>query len=142
MLRTRIEDYLTAIEQLCVESAVARAKSGAIARLLGISNGTASSMLKQLANRGLVVHRPYEGVSLTEQGRSRSRHFLRRCRLLELFLSKTLGVPWESVADEARQWEPAISDPLLEKIDEFLSRPRFDPHGDPARCLRSSRYDP
>ena len=129
--RTRIEDYLIAVEQIRAEGDSERASTGPIARLLGISNGTASSMLKQLAENGLVDHLPYHGVSLTEQGQCRARRVLRRHRLIELFLSRTLNVAWGSVADEAWRLEPSASERLIGMINEFLDRPEFDPYGDP-----------
>lgn len=115
--RTRTEDYLTAVERICEEGDLGRASTGAIARLLGVRDGTTSSMLKRLAESGLVDHLPYEGASLTDTGQIRARRVLRRRRLIELFLSKTLGVAWESVADEGWRLEPAPSEQLIGMID-------------------------
>lgn len=129
--RTRVEDYLGAVEQICEERGLERASTGSVAELLGVAKGTASSTLQQLANDGLVDHLAYEGVCLTDQGRQRARLVLRRRRLLELFLSKTLGAAWENVTDEAWRLEPAASEQLIELVDTFLNRPSFDPHGDP-----------
>lgn len=129
--RTRVEDYLSAVEQICEERGIDRASTGSVAAILGVSNGTASSTLKQLAESGLVDNVPYEGASLTDVGRRQARRVLRRRRLLELYLSKTLGVAWESVADEARRIEPMASEDLMNLVDQFLEHPKFDPHGDP-----------
>ncbi len=129
--RTRIEDYLIAVEQICEASDSKRATTGPIARLLGVANGTASSMLKQLAEDGLLSHLPYEGVRLTSEGRQRARRVLRRQRLMALFLGRTLHVAWESMADEAWRLEPAMSGELLRRIDAFLDHPEFDLHGPP-----------
>jgi len=129
--RTRIEDYLIAVEQICEASDSERATTGPIARLLGVANGTASSMLKQLAEDGLLSHVPYEGVSLTSKGRQRARRVLRRQQLIALFLGQTLNVTWKSMADEAWHLEPATSGQLLGMIDTFLEHPKFDPQGNP-----------
>ncbi|NOY42906.1 MAG: metal-dependent transcriptional regulator [Planctomycetes bacterium] len=129
--RTRIEDYLIAVEQICVEGDSERATTGPIARLLGISNGTASSMLKQLAENSLLDHLPYEGVRLTNAGKQRARRVLRRQRLIELFLVRTLSIAWKSLADEAWELEPATSEQLIKMIDAFLDYPEFDPLGNP-----------
>lgn len=129
--RTRVEDYLAAIDQICEESGLNRASTGAIARTIGVSKGTVSSVLKELAQNGLVDHVPYEGAILSDTGQKQARLVIRRSRLIELFLSKTLGVNWETVADEAWCLEPVTSDNLIELMNAFLGHPEFDPHGDP-----------
>ena len=76
-------------------------------------------------------YRPYEGVRLTKEGRDVAMRMLRRHRLLELFLVKTLNLDWDQVHEEAENMEHAVSDQLVDRIDEFLGRPVVDPHGDP-----------
>ncbi len=88
-------------------------------------------MLKTLAESDLAQYRPYEGVKLTKSGRSLALRMLRRHRLIELFLSKTLGLTWDEVHDEAENMEHAVSDSLVDRIDDFLGRPEYDPHGAP-----------
>jgi DtxR family Mn-dependent transcriptional regulator len=56
---------------------------------------------------------------------------VRRHRLIELFLVKTLDLSWDEVHEEAEHMEHAVSDRLIDKIDEFLGHPDVDPHGDP-----------
>jgi DtxR family transcriptional regulator, Mn-dependent transcriptional regulator len=56
---------------------------------------------------------------------------LRRHRLIELFLSRTLKLSWDEVHDEAENMEHAVSDLLVDRIDEYLGFPAADPHGDP-----------
>ena len=129
--RTRVEDYLAAIDQVCEDGNLDRARTGVVAKTIGVSKGTVSSVLKELADAGFIDLAPYEGAKLTEQGRQRARRVLRRYRLMELFLSRTLGVAWEAVAEEAWSLEPAASDRLMELIDSLLARPEFDPHGNP-----------
>jgi DtxR family Mn-dependent transcriptional regulator len=70
-------------------------------------------------------------VRLTSSGRSLALRMLRRHRLIELFLAKTLGLAWDEVHEEAEHMEHAVSDRLVDRIDEFLGRPEHDPHGDP-----------
>lgn len=129
--RTRTENFLTAIEQLCDETEDRKAATNAIARSLGLSSGTVSSTLRRLAEEKLIIHVPYEGARLTREGRLQARRVLRRQRLIELFLNKTLELAWEGVAEEARQLEPVTSEHLVSLMDEFLDHPKFDPHGDP-----------
>ena len=79
----------------------------------------------------LATHRPYEGVALTKAGRILALRVIRRHRLLELFLHRTLDMSWDEVHDEAEHMEHAVSDLLVDRIDAFLRHPLVDPHGDP-----------
>ena len=105
--------------------------TGEIAEAMAVSPGTVTSMLKTLHEGDLAEYKPYEGASLTSSGRKLAMRMLRRHRLIELFLVKTLQLTWDQVHEEAEDMEHAVSDFLVEKIDEFLGRPQFDPHGDP-----------
>jgi DtxR family Mn-dependent transcriptional regulator len=88
-------------------------------------------MMKTLAESGLVRYEPYVGVRLTKAGEKLASLVLRRHRLIELFLVKVLGMSWAEVHDEAEQLEHAVSERLIDRIDEMLGRPEVDPHGDP-----------
>lgn len=104
---------------------------GRISELLGVVPGTATAMVKSLADSGLVLYEPRVGVELTPSGRQLALHMLRRHRLVEVFLVNTLGYSWSEIHADAEKLEHAISDKLLERLDRFLGHPRFDPHGDP-----------
>jgi DtxR family Mn-dependent transcriptional regulator len=104
---------------------------GQLAGALGIAPGTATTMVKALAESGLVVYEPYNGVRLTSAGEKLAARVLRRHRLIELFLVQVMGMKWDEVHDDAEQMEHVVSDRLIERIDEMLGRPEFDPHGDP-----------
>lgn len=104
---------------------------GQLAGALGIAPGTATTMVKALAESGLVVYEPYNGVRLTAAGEKLATRVLRRHRLIELFLVQVMGMNWDEVHDDAEQMEHVVSDRLIERIDEMLGRPEFDPHGDP-----------
>src|SRR6187455_1820017 len=104
---------------------------GQIAGALGVVPGTATTMVKALAESGLVRYEPYMGVRLTRAGEKLASLVLRRHRLIELFLVKILGMSWAEVHDEAEQLEHAVSERLIDRIDEMLGRPETDPHGDP-----------
>jgi DtxR family Mn-dependent transcriptional regulator len=88
-------------------------------------------MLKTLDAARLATHKPYEGVSLTRAGRMLALRMIRRHRLIELFLLRTLEMSWDEVHDEAEHMEHAVSDLLIDRIDAFLGHPDVDPHGDP-----------
>ena len=104
---------------------------GQLASALGIAPGTATTMVKALAESGLAVYEPYNGVRLTSAGEKLAARVLRRHRLIELFLVQVMGMNWDEVHDDAEQMEHVVSDRLIERIDEMLGRPAFDPHGDP-----------
>lgn len=104
---------------------------GQLAAALGIAPGTATTMVKTLADAGLAEYEPYTGVTLTPAGERLAALVLRRHRLIELFLVKVMGFRWDEVHEEAEQLEHAVSDRLIDRIDEMLGRPEADPHGDP-----------
>src|SRR5215211_1175151 len=104
---------------------------GHVASALGVAPGTATTMVKTLAESGLVKYEPYAGVRLTKAGEKLAALVLRRHRLVELFLVRVMGMSWTEVHDEAELLEHAVSDRLIERIDEMLGRPEVDPHGDP-----------
>jgi DtxR family Mn-dependent transcriptional regulator len=126
-----IENYVKAIYQICVRCGDAPAATGQLASALNVSPGTVTSMLKTLSESGLVKYTPYEGVRLTDSGRRLALRVVRRHRLIELFLVRTLDLSWDEVHEEAEDMEHAVSDRLIDRIDEALGYPATDPHGDP-----------
>ena len=104
---------------------------GQVAAALGITPGTATTMIRTLAESGLAEYEPYSGVRLTAAGEKLAGLVLRRHRLVELFLVQVMGMSWAEVHDEAEQLEHVVSERLIDRIDEMLGRPTHDPHGDP-----------
>lgn len=102
-----------------------------IADRLGLRLSTVSEGIRKLANQGLLNHTPYGAVQLTDAGREYALMMIRRHRLIETFLVRTLGYTWDEVHDEAELLEHAVSDLMIERIDELLGHPSRDPHGDP-----------
>jgi DtxR family transcriptional regulator, Mn-dependent transcriptional regulator len=131
MASLTVENYLKAILQISMRSPGEPVSTGQLARALQVLPGTVTSMLKTLDESKLASYTPYEGVVLTEAGRKLAMRMLRRHRLIELFLAQTLNLPWDQVHEEAEHMEHAVSDRLIDRIDEFLGRPAYDPHGDP-----------
>ncbi len=125
-----VEDYLKAIFSIGERDA-GPVTTSRLSQRLGLSASSVSGMLRRLAAQGLVDHRPYGGVTLTESGLATALQVVRRHRLLEMFLIAQLGYSWDEVHDEAEILEHAVSALLVERIDVALGRPRFDPHGDP-----------
>lgn len=127
-----VENYLKAIFQAqTVLPSNELVPMGQLAAALGVVPGTATTMVKALAESGLVKYEPYVGVRLTAAGGKLAALVLRRHRLIELFLVKVMGMSWAEVHDEAEHLEHAVSDRLIDRIDEMLGRPAVDPHGDP-----------
>lgn len=126
-----VENYLKAILQIGLREQVTWVSTGQLSLALSVSPGTVTSMQKTLSDAGLAEYRPYEGVCLTGAGRTLAVRVLRRHRLIEQFLVETLGLSWDQVHEEAEHMEHAVSDVLVDRIDEFLGRPQSDPHGDP-----------
>ena len=128
-----VENYLKAIHQ--GQSALGPDQRlvpmGQVASALSVTPGTATTMVKALAESGLAEYEPYSGVRLTAAGEKLAGLVLRRHRLVELFLVQVMGMSWTDVHDEAEQLEHAVSERLIDRIDEMLGRPTHDPHGDP-----------
>ena len=131
MPTSTVEDYLKCIlleQELDSEALVSM---GQVSTALKVAPGTVTAMVKTLADSGLVAYEPYNGVRLTPSGRQLAAHVLRRHRLIELFLVKLMGMDWSEVHTEAEELEHAVSDRLIERMDEMLGYPSVDPHGDP-----------
>lgn len=102
-----------------------------IAARTGVKLPTASDAIRRLTEQGLLEHTPYGSVALTQAGRMHAVAMIRRHRLIETFLVQVLGYTWDQVHDEAETLEHAVSDFMIERIDEHLGQPERDPHGDP-----------
>jgi DtxR family transcriptional regulator, Mn-dependent transcriptional regulator len=140
MASSTVENYLKAIlVRSAAEDAVV--SMGALSEALGVTPGTVTTMVKSLAQQGLVAHQPREGVTLTAQGRSQALAVLRKHRLIETFLVQTLKMDWKEVHEEAEALEHSISDRVLARIDAILGYPETDPHGDPIPTEKSPRFD-
>jgi DtxR family Mn-dependent transcriptional regulator len=131
MPTSTVEDYL---KQILLEEqgrGEKRVPTGRLAAALAVTPGTVTTMVKALSESGLVDYEAYGGVRLTKAGRQLALHVLRRHRLIELFLVRIMGMDWSEVHGEADRLEHAVSDRLIERIDEMLGHPAVDPHGDP-----------
>ena len=128
-----VENYLKAIYhgQALLAKDVRLVSMGQVAAALNVTPGTATTMVKALAESGLAEYEPYSGVRLTAAGEKLAALVLRRHRLVELFLVQVMGMSWDEVHEEAEQLEHVVSDRLIERIDRMLGRPTHDPHGDP-----------
>lgn len=123
------EDYIKGIYQL--QRLHPTVTTSALARLLGIGDGSVTGMIKKLSSRKLILYKPYRGVSLTDAGMRLALDIVRRHRLWEMFLVKYLGFRWDEIHDEAERLEHATSPELTRRLDKLLGHPAVDPHGDP-----------
>jgi len=142
MATSTVENYL---KQLYLEQRAHdgdMVPMGRLAAVMGVVPGTATSMVKALADSGLVEYAPRGGVRLSHSGQQLALHVLRRHRLVELFLVKVLGLDWSVVHDEADTLEHAISDQVLERMDALLGHPTSDPHGDPIPTSKGQVHEP
>jgi DtxR family Mn-dependent transcriptional regulator len=129
-ISSAVEDYAKAIYAL-EQRGGAAVSTNALAGRMNVTPASASAMVKRLDTLGLVTHVPYRGVQLTAEGTKVALEILRHHRLLELYLTETLGVPWDRVHDEAEVLEHVLSEELEELIAAKLGNPTVDPHGDP-----------
>jgi DtxR family transcriptional regulator, Mn-dependent transcriptional regulator len=124
-----VQDYLKAIHSLGGADQVVSPVD--IAARLGVRSPSVTGMLKRLAEAGLISYEPGRGARLTEQGICEARRVIRRHRLLELFLTRVLGLDWSEVDAEADALEHAISPRLEQALAAHLGEPLEDPHGHP-----------
>jgi len=122
-----VENYLKSMWELG-PAAVATQE---LAQHLAVAPASATRMLQRLSERGLVAHTPYRGASLTAAGERRALSVVRRHRLLETFLARTLDLGRDQLHDEAERLEHALSPVLERAIDDYLGNPQRDPHGHP-----------
>jgi len=127
---TAVEDYVKCI-YAHTEWQPEPITTSVLAARLGVAASSVTEMVKKLGVQGLATHVPYGAISLTADGAALALRMLRRHRLIETWLVQHFGYSWDEVHDEAEVLEHALSDRLLESIDEQLGRPRRDPHGDP-----------
>jgi DtxR family Mn-dependent transcriptional regulator len=107
-----VENYLKHV-LLLSEDGGELVSMGALATALAVVPGTATTMVKAMADEGLVEHQPRQGVRLTAKGRGVALNVLRKHRLVETFLVNVLKMDWSKVHTEAEQLEHAISDEVL-----------------------------
>jgi len=125
-----IQDYAKAIYAL-EQRERTPVSTTALADRLEVTAASASGMVRRLGELGLVSHVPYRGAQLTAAGARVALEVLRHHRLLELYLARSLGVPWDRVHDEAEVLEHVLSEDLEALIADKLGHPTHDPHGDP-----------
>ena len=126
---TSEENYIKAIFHL--QSDQNTVTTNALAEKLSTKPASVTDMMKKLKTKKLLHYQPYQGFRLSNEGKKVALDIVRRHRLWEFFLAEKLKFKWDEVHAVAEDLEHVSSKKLIDKLDEYLGYPRFDPHGDP-----------
>lgn len=124
------ENYLKAVYHLS-EAGEKEVSTNAIAEEMQTKAASVSDMLRRLSEKELVIYKKYQGVKISESGKKSALQVIRKHRLWEVFLVEKLKFNWDQVHEIAEQLEHIKSPLLIERLDDFLGHPKYDPHGDP-----------
>jgi DtxR family Mn-dependent transcriptional regulator len=124
-----VENYLKNIYELSVTEE--KVTTSLLADKLRIAPASVTGMVKKLSKKGFLRHIPYKGIEVTEKGKRSALKIIRKHRLWEMFLVEILHFPWDTIHEEAEEFEHIMSDKMENRIDEVLGFPTVDPHGAP-----------
>lgn len=130
MISQAEENYLKAIYKIN-EREGKSANTNAISAAMNTTAASVTDMLKRLAEKEFINYEKYKGVTLTTEGARTATTLVRKHRIWEVFLCDKLGYSWDECHDLAEQLEHIKSPDLIDRLDSFLGKPKFDPHGDP-----------
>jgi DtxR family Mn-dependent transcriptional regulator len=136
---TSEENYIKAIFHL--QESQETVSTNALAQELLTRPASVTDMMKKLKTKKLIHYRPYQGFRLNNEGKKVALGIIRRHRLWEYFLSEKLKFEWDEVHEVAEELEHVSSKKLIDKLDEYLGYPRFDPHGDPIPDMHGKMED-
>lgn len=123
------ENYLKAIYHLSIQEE--NVSTNQIAASLNTKAASVTDMLKKLAEKELINYAKYQGVTLTPAGEKVALNIVRKHRLWEYFLVEKLNFKWDEVHEVAEELEHISSKELVDRLDDFMGNPKYDPHGDP-----------
>lgn len=124
-----VEEYIEGIFRL--QNEVDLVSTGEVATYMSVSAGSATTMIKKLAELGLAYHEPYQGIRLSPSGERIAKRLIRSHRIIEVFLSKTLNLAWHEVHEVACKLEHFVADGVIERMYETIGKPVVCPHGSP-----------
>jgi DtxR family transcriptional regulator, Mn-dependent transcriptional regulator len=124
------ENYLKELYKLS-QKEIKKVNNIALAKTMGLNPATVLEMVRKLTEKKLVEILPDKSIQLTEKGKKRALVIVRKHRLWEVFLVNKLNYKWSEVHELAEQLEHIDSDDLVNRLEEFLDFPGYDPHGDP-----------
>jgi len=125
------ENYLKCILKLSGGNMQANVGTNEISYEVNVSAASVTDMLRKLADKKLITYQKYYGVKLTKTGEQYAKNLVRKHRLWEVFLTQKLKFSWDEVHDLAEQLEHVKGDEMIDRLENFLGNPKFDPHGDP-----------
>ncbi len=125
------ENYIKGIYKLADKAKSGSVSTNEIAELMHTAAASVTDMVKKLSQKNILEYRRYQGVQLTELGTKTALKIIRKHRLWEVFLVNKLNFNWDEVHEIAEQLEHIKSPALIDRLDEFLGYPSYDPHGDP-----------
>lgn len=125
------ENYLKHVYLLCDKNGYLPVTTNDVSAAMEIKPASATDMLQRLSAKKLIHYKKYQGVLLTQRGKEKALAVIRKHRLWEYFLVHKLQFGWDQVHNVAEELEHVESDLLIDKLDQFLGHPKFDPHGDP-----------
>lgn len=124
------ENYLKAIYHLS-DGGKHNVSTNDLSKEMKTKPASVSDMLRRLAEKEVINYRKYYGVTITETGKKSALQIIRKHRLWEVFLVEKLMFSWDEVHDVAEELEHIKSTLLIQRLDDFLGNPKYDPHGDP-----------
>jgi len=126
---TSEENYIKSIFHLQQETGLVNTNS--LAAEMQTRPASVTDMLKKLKSKKLLQYEKYKGFKLNEAGKKAALDVVRKHRLWEFFLVEKLQFDWDKVHSIAEELEHISSEELIQRLDNFLGNPSFDPHGDP-----------
>ena len=134
-LSASLEDYLEAIFNLVKESKVARSKD--IAKSLGVSRASVTGALRVLKEKGLANYKPYDYVTLTENGRATAAEIAKKHKILESFFIDVLGIEPNIAQETACKAEHALGPGIIAKLLCFI---KFVNHSSKNGCDLADQF--
>lgn len=131
LLHRAEEDYIKTIYELSLDLNTDIVKTNEIAKRLGFTDQSVNEMIKKLEKKELLSFIPYKGVLLSNIGKAEAIRLVRSHRIWEVFLMKHLEFSWEEVHAEAETLEHAASKEVVDKLYNFIGRPKYCSHGNP-----------
>ena len=129
MTTPTVEEYLEVIYMMASEGQTV--KGARLAASLHVSRPTVTATLRRMARDGLIKVNSKKDVELTKKGFTVADNLQRRHRIVERWLTDVLGLDWAESDAEAHRLEHAMSDAVIERLNEVLGRPTTCPHGNP-----------
>lgn len=130
MISQTEENYLKAIYKI-TESEGKSASTNAIAAAMNTAAASVTDMIGRLDKKGFVNYVKSKGATLSPEGEIAAKSLVRKHRLWEVFLCEKMGYAWDECHELAEELEHIQSDDLINRLDAFLGKPQYDPHGDP-----------